>query len=264
MDYLVQNAGTVQWIAFAAAFLAIAVWETVSPLRDPKVSTPKRWGIHLVLLVLSGVLESFVLRITPLAAALAAPGWGLLRNLPTAAQWAAAILLLDLVHYGTHRLYHRVGFLWRLHSVHHSDPDFDVSTAVRFHPLEVILTSAIYVAAILVLAPPPAAVAAAELHTTLLNFFAHANARLPARASALLGRILITPGLHRLHHSIREQDQGKNLGQTFVWWDRLFGTYGPEPASGPVSDVGLEEASPEQATRIWFLFAEPFQPPEKR
>lgn len=253
------------WTVMVGAFLMLGAWENWQPGREPAWPAESRWGRH-GLLLLAGALLAAVFRLSPVAAAalVADQPWGLLNRpaLPFALQFAAAILLLDLVHYGTHRLFHAVGFLWRIHEVHHSDGDYDVSTAARFHPLEVMLTKGLYLGAIALLAPPVSAVFFAELHTSLLNILVHANVTLPARWERWLRVVLITPKLHRTHHSLALGDRNRNFGQTFVWWDRLWATYLPESVTGhsaPVTGVAGAGTGAGPETSVWYLLAAPFR-----
>ena len=224
-----QAENTTIVIAFCAAFLLLAVWESMRPARLLNRPTEKRWLSHGALLLAAAIVQSLVLRTSPVLAALAvrdAP-WGLLNRtqVPWVLQAAAAILLLDLVHYLTHRLVHSFHLLWRVHELHHSDRDYDVSVAARFHPVEVVATKAAQVGAILILCPPPEAALGAELLSTLLNLLSHANVSLPAHIERVCRRVCITPDIHRIHHSSDPADLNCNFGQSFTWWDRLFGTY---------------------------------------
>lgn len=216
-------------IAFAAGFLLLAIWETLYPARTLRGSTERRWLSHGALLLAAAVLQSVVFRTSPVLVAfsLRDASWGLLNRhwMPPILQAAAAILILDLVHYLTHRLFHALGPLWRVHELHHSDRDYDVSVAVRFHPLEVVTTRAAQLGTIAILCPPLEAVLGAELLSTVLNLSAHANITLPARIERVCRWIFITPDVHRIHHSSDPVDLNCNFGQSFVGWDRLFGTY---------------------------------------
>lgn len=160
--------------------------------------------------------------------------FGLLNKswLPFAVRCVIAILALDLVRYSTHRLSHSVGALWRFHQVHHSDPDFDISTELRVHPVEVVLTQGAYLLAVALLAPPVVAVLIAELASILQSFFAHANASLPGWVEKPLRAVFVTPDMHRIHHSEEVTEQYRNLSDIFAWWDRLFGTYMEKPVAG--------------------------------
>jgi sterol desaturase/sphingolipid hydroxylase (fatty acid hydroxylase superfamily) len=246
MDW-VNLESTAYTIAFVGSFLGLAVWESWRPLRMPSQSTERRWVSHGILFAGSVAIQTIFLRTSPLIVAMAVANqpWGLLNRswLAWPARILAAILLLDLVHYATHRLFHSFRVLWRVHEVHHSDPDYDVSTAARFHPIEVVGSKGLYIAAVAVLAPPPAAVFLNEVHTTLLNTLVHANVALPPRLESVVKMVFITPGLHRIHHSTGIAEQNCNFGQTFVWWDRLFGTYCPRPQAIGTGVTGLPEGS---------------------
>ncbi len=253
---------TALWAVIVGAFLIMGVWEGARPRQPLNLPAESRWGRHGLLLVAGAIFQAVLFRISPLVAAISvADGpWGLLNRswLPFAVQFLAAILLLDLVRYFTHRLFHAVGFLWRIHEVHHSDPDYDVATAARFHPLEAVLAKVIYVGAILLLAPPLAAVFFAELHTAMLNVFVHANVDLPPGVERVLRRFIITPDLHRLHHSEDAAHQNRNFGQTFVWWDRLLGTYLPGSLThDQVLVAGVRGVAPDIG--VWSLIRRPFR-----
>jgi sterol desaturase/sphingolipid hydroxylase (fatty acid hydroxylase superfamily) len=252
------------WILFVGAFLAVAVWESFSPRRTLSGPAERRWGRHAVLLAVSTLFQKVILQVNPVivAALVANSRIGILNRpwLPFAVRCAATVLLLDLARYLIHRTYHAVGFLWRIHEVHHSDPDYDVSTAGRFHPLEVLVDQGSILATIALLAPPVSAVFAAELVTLLLNFFVHANASLPGAVDQALRAVIVTPDMHRIHHSEQMEEQWRNLGQTFSWWDRLLGTYRGNPAAGDKGLVtgvkGLQNAG---SIELGFMLAEPFR-----
>jgi sterol desaturase/sphingolipid hydroxylase (fatty acid hydroxylase superfamily) len=260
---LVRYHSAIYWTGFVAVFLAVAVWESFQPRAPLSVPAERRWKNHGALLTISVVVNALVMRVSPVAlAALAARGrHGILDRpwLPFAAQCAAAVALLDLVQYWIHWSFHRVPLLWRAHRVHHSDPDFDVSTAGRFHPLEELYTQAIRYAVIFALALPVLGVALAELLSLILNFWAHANASLPAWIERPLRWVFVTPGFHRIHHSREPADQRENLGQTFAWWDRLFGSYAEKSSTSderfPTGLNGFEG----DPLAVGFMLAEPFR-----
>jgi len=256
--------GPVYWAIFVAAFLAVAVWETWRPNHRLSWPAERRWGRHGILLALSIAIQNTVLRLSAVvvAAAVAGSRWGVLNRpwLPFAVRCLAAILLLDLAHYATHRAFHSIHALWRVHEVHHSDPDYDVSTAARFHPVEIVLTQGAYLAVVAALAPPPIAVFAAEILTSVMNLFVHADASMPGRAEKTLRCLIVTPGLHRIHHSEEVLEQSRNFGQTFCWWDRLFGTYLDAPAKGAEFMVtGIKGLQAEGSLSLWFMLSEPFR-----
>ena len=197
------------------------------------------------------------------ASAVTSSHYGLLnrQSVPFWIRCLLAVLLIDLMHWGQHYAYHAVSFLWRVHQVHHSDPDYDWSTGLRFHPLEAMITQGSYLAVIALVAPPAAAVLGFELADVVVNIFVHANITLPGWMDNLIRRILITPDMHRIHHSDEFREQNTNFGVIFSCWDRLFGTYLQDPARGHAQmGVGLPEVSVEQGASVWNMLAMPFQP----
>jgi sterol desaturase/sphingolipid hydroxylase (fatty acid hydroxylase superfamily) len=198
-----------------------------------------------------------------IAASFAGSTFGVLNKpwLPFAARCILALLLLDLVKYALHRACHSVVLLWRMHQVHHSDPDFDVSTAFRVHPIELIFTQFGYFGAIAILAAPPVAVLIAELASTFQGFFGHANARLPQWLEKPVRVIFVTPDMHRIHHSEEIREQNRNLGDIFPWWDHLFGTYVSAPAAGPAEMItGLKGFQNPRSLSFAFMLRQPFLP----
>jgi len=215
-------------------------------------------------LILCTLATMVLYRISPvvMAANFSGSKFGLLNKpwIPLVVRCVVAILALDLVRYTTHRLSHTVGPLWRLHQVHHSDPDFDVSTALRVHPIEVVLMQGAYLLAVALLAPPVIAVLIAELGSILQSFFSHANASLPRWVDKPLRALFVTPDMHRIHHSEEVAEQFKNLSDIFPWWDRLFGTYLDAPAAGLEGIVtGLKGYQNDKSLGIGFMLAQPFR-----
>ena len=161
--------------------------------------------------------------------------------------------------YTMHWAHHAVPFLWRVHRVHHSDPDFDVSTATRVHPIEVVLSQGAYFAVIAIFAPPVAAVLVAELVSCFQSFFGHANASLPGWVEKPLRALFYTPDLHRIHHSEEIGEQSRNFGDIFPWWDRLFRTYLAAPAAGQERIVvGVKGYQDQDSLGVAFMLAQPF------
>ena len=222
--------------AFLAVLALMGLWEAASPRRSPGAPKGLRWTNNLGIVVLNTALLRVLFPGATAAMAVfaAARGWGALNWLrpPPLAAAAIAIASLDLTIYLQHVMMHAVPMLWRLHRVHHADLDFDVTTGVRFHPLEIVLSMLIKLAAIALIGAPVAAVVIFE---TLLNaaaLFNHGNVRLPARADRLLRLLVVTPEMHRVHHSIEEDETNSNFGFNLPWWDRLLGTYRAQPRAG--------------------------------
>lgn len=262
--HLIPLESVTYWSLFAITFLGAAIWESVRPWSRLSTPAERRWGNHGIILVACTVISVTLLRISPVVAAVLVAGnkFGVLNKAwaPFVVRCGIAILVLDFVKYAMHRAYHAVPWLWRVHQVHHSDPEFDVSTGLRVHPIEVILNQGSYLAAIAVLAPPPVAVLIAELLSCAESFIGHANASLPRWAEHPVRSVFITPTMHRVHHSEVAQEQFKNLGDIFPWWDRLLGTYLDAPAAGDDRIVtGLQGFQQESSLGVMFMLTQPFR-----
>jgi len=171
-------------------------------------------------------------------------GWGLLNNLvlPTWLSLALAVLLLDFVIYLQHVMFHAAPALWRLHRMHHTDLDFDVTTGARFHPIEILLSMGLKLAAVAALGAPALAVLIFEVLLNATAMFNHANLRIPEAVDTVLRWVLVTPDMHRVHHSVVPRETNSNFGFNLPWWDRLLGTYRAQPAAGHrAMTIGIEQ-----------------------
>jgi sterol desaturase/sphingolipid hydroxylase (fatty acid hydroxylase superfamily) len=189
-------------------------------------------------------------------------GWGAFNLLgwPLWLEILIAIVVLDLAIYGQHVLFHKVPVLWRLHQVHHADVDFDVSTALRFHPVEIALSMLIKIAVVLALGAPAIAVVLFEIILNGCAMFNHANVKLPGWLDAILRRILVTPDMHRVHHSVIRRETDSNFGFNLSIWDRIFGTYRAQPEAGHAGmTIGLSEYQSEDPTRFSWSLLLPFR-----
>jgi sterol desaturase/sphingolipid hydroxylase (fatty acid hydroxylase superfamily) len=215
---------------------AMALWEWLAPRRALSVSKAVRWSNNLALVFLNGMAVRLVVPITAvgLAALAEQRHWGVLNQLdvPFAAAFVLSMVALDLAIYGQHVLFHGVPALWRLHRMHHADLDFDVTTGVRFHPLEIVLSMGIKLGVIVALGPPAVAVLAFEVLLNATAMFNHGNVRMPAALDGVLRWIVVTPDMHRVHHSVLPAETNSNFGFNLPWWDRLFGTYRAQPGTG--------------------------------
>jgi len=256
------------WILFAATFLGVAVWESFRPRRELSAAPERRWGKHGLVLVVGTVISVGIYRASPVVVALAFAGnrYGLLNKpwIPFLGRCVLAILLLDFVKYAIHRAFHFVPFLWRVHQVHHSDPEFDLSTAARVHPIEIVLTQAVYLSVVAIFAPPVAGVLIAELISGFQSFFGHANASLPRWVEKPLRCIFVTPDMHRIHHSEEVEEQFTNFGDSLPWWDYLLRTYRAVPAAGEKGMiVGLKGYQNDASLGLTFMLTQPFLPERK-
>lgn len=242
--------------AFLGAFAAMAAWEALAPRRTRLHTRLQRWTANLGLVALDSLVMRLAFPVAAVAfASLAADrGWGLLNAfaLPAWATFVVAVVALDLAIYFQHVTFHAVPLLWRLHRVHHADPDLDVTTGARFHPVEILLSMAIKLAAIAVVGAPAVAVLAFEIVLNACAMFNHGNVVLPAGLERALRRVIVTPDMHRIHHSMDADEANSNYGFNLAWWDRLFGTYraqaslpqermriGVEGLTGTGADVSL-------------------------
>ena len=227
--------------AFLSVFALMAAWEWAAPARARRLSRAARWSANLALVAFNSVLLRVLLPTSAiaLAALTQASGWGLLNQLALPG-WAAVllgVLLLDLAIYFQHVLLHAVPVLARLHAVHHADPDFDLTTGIRFHPLEILLSALVKFAAVVALGAPVLAVLVFEVLLNATAMFNHANVALPAWLEPWVRRVLVTPDMHRIHHSVIESERNSNYGFCLSLWDRLLGTYTIAP-QGEL-DIGL-------------------------
>jgi len=221
---------------FFGIFAVMALWELLAPRRALVLPKARRWGANLGLVVLNTVALRFIFPAAGvgMAAFAAQHGWGLF-NYNVAPGWlavVASVVLLDLAIYLQHVMMHSVPALWRLHRVHHADLDFDVTTGARFHTIEILLSMLIKFAVIAVLGPPVVAVVIFEVLLNATSMFNHSNVRLPLGLDRALRRVIVTPDMHRVHHSVEDDETNSNFGFSLPWWDRLFGTYRDQPRAG--------------------------------
>ena len=243
-DLLLRHEVPIRLGFFLGVFVAMALWEIYAPRR--RLGAPKglRWVNNLAMVVLNSLLLRWSFPV--LAVGMAAMGedraWGLLNNLLLPG-WLAVLLgvvALDLVMYLQHVMMHSVPALWRLHRMHHADLDFDVTTGARFHPMEILISMGLKLAAVAALGPPALAVLIFEVLVNASSMFNHGNVRLPERVDRWLRWLVVTPDMHRVHHSIVRQETDSNFGFNLPWWDRLLGTYRPQPAAGHLNmTIGL-------------------------
>ena len=240
---LTDGEPVVRLAVFMAIFAVLAWWEHRSPARALSLPRAMRWRANLGLALVDVLVMRLVIPGSALAvAALAAEeGWGLLPRLalPGWMAVALAVVFLDLVVYLQHVLFHMVPALARLHAVHHADPDFDLTTGIRFHPFEILLSALIKIAAVAALGAPVLAVLVFEVFLNATAMFNHANASLPAWLEPWARRLVVTPDMHRIHHSVVESERNSNYGFCLSVWDRLLGTW--TPAARGNLEIGLAD-----------------------
>jgi sterol desaturase/sphingolipid hydroxylase (fatty acid hydroxylase superfamily) len=248
---------------FIAILVLVAVWELASPQRRLTVSKAGRWFNNLGIIFLDSLLVRLIFPLATMGVAAAAQeaGWGLF-NLVALPAWLTvllAVLVLDLVIYLQHVMFHAVPALWRVHMVHHADLDFDVTTGLRFHPIEIIVSMLIKMATVAALGPPLLAVFIFEIALNGTAMFNHGNIRLPTGLDRILRLLVVTPDMHRVHHSVLIRETNSNFGFNFPWWDRLFGTYRSQPVAGHQEMViGLSQFRKKEEVTLFRLLLLPF------
>ncbi len=235
-DTLLAAEPQLRLIAFLGVLVAMAVWELAAPRRRQDIPRVIRWTNNLGLVVIDTIVLrlSFPILAVGLAVIAQDRGWGLF-NIVEVPGWVAvlvSIIILDLVIYLQHVMFHAVPALWRLHRMHHADLEFDVTTGLRFHPVEILLSMGIKLAVVMALGPPAVAVLIFEVLLNATAMFNHSNVRLPTFLNRVLRLIVVTPDMHRVHHSIRPEETNSNFGFNLPWWDRLLGTYKAQPKAG--------------------------------
>jgi sterol desaturase/sphingolipid hydroxylase (fatty acid hydroxylase superfamily) len=266
MTALHHNEPIIRLACFFAVLLAMMLWEWRKPRRALSLPRARRWPANLGIIVVDSIVLRLVFPVLAVGAAelAAARGWGLFHglNAPFWLALPASLLILDLAIYTQHVVFHKVAVLWRLHRVHHTDLDFDVTTALRFHPLEIVLSMLIKLVLVTLLGVPAVAVMLFEVILNATAMFNHGNVGLPRRLDRALRWILVTPDMHRVHHSIRPEETDSNFGFNLPWWDRLFGTYRDQPRDGHAGmTIGLEYFRDRRATRLYGLLLQPFLNP---
>jgi len=250
--------------AFGGVFVVMAIWELIGPRRKQAIGRGWRWPNNLGVVVLNTLVVRLVFSTTAVGLALIAEarGWGLfnLLALPTWGGVVASIVVLDLAIYLQHVLFHAVPALWRLHRMHHADLEFDVSTGLRFHPIEIALSMLIKFTVVAALGAPALAVLIFEVLLNATSMFNHGNVRIPTGLDRVLRGIVVTPDMHRVHHSILSRETNSNFGFNLPWWDRLFGTYRAQPAAGHDSmTIGIEQFRDRRELGLDRMLLQPFR-----
>jgi len=235
-EFIMTNEKPIRMGFFFGVLIIMVIWEIAAPRRRLTVSKTLRWVNNLGLVF----FNSFILRVLFPAAAVGVAvkasqqGWGLFNvyELPLYLTVIASVVIMDFVIYVQHVMVHAIPVLWRLHRVHHADPDYDVTTGARFHTIEIILSMLIKFATILLLGPPVVAVILFEVILNVTAMFNHGNVGLPPALDRVLRWVLVTPDMHRVHHSVEDDEANSNFGFSLPWWDRLFGTYRDQPRGG--------------------------------
>jgi sterol desaturase/sphingolipid hydroxylase (fatty acid hydroxylase superfamily) len=254
----------VRLTVFGGIFILMAAWECFLPRRKQAIRRTWRWPNNLGIVAVDTVLVRIVFPTTAVSLAILAEarGFGLF-NVITLPSWVAVIgsvVILDLAIYLQHVLFHAVPALWRLHRMHHADLEFDVSTGLRFHPIEILLSMLIKFAVVAALGAPALAVLMFEVLLNATSMFNHGNVRIPAGIDRVLRWLVVTPDMHRVHHSILSRETNSNFGFNLPWWDRLFGTYRAQPAAGhEAMTIGIEQFRDARELGLDRMLIQPFR-----
>ena len=251
---------------FVSILMAMGIWEALAPRRERSLPRLKRWPGNLGIVVLNTLLLRILFPTAAIGVALLGEerGWGLLSTLALP-QWmeaVIAVLVLDLTIYLQHVLFHAVPWLWRLHRMHHADLDFDVTTGVRFHPIEIVLSMIIKLAVVAALGAPALAVLIFEVLLNATSLFNHGNVRIPLPFDRFLRWLVVTPEMHRVHHSWYPNETNSNFGFNLPWWDRLLGTYQDQPRDGHEGmTIGINQFREPAWERLDRMLIQPFTGP---
>ena len=263
MDFIVRHEAPVRLTAFLAVFALMAAWEVLSPRRERTAARAARWPGNLGIVVLNAIVLRVLLPGSAVAVAVAveAQQAGLL-HVVALPHWVAmllALVLLDLAIYLQHVLFHAVPTLWRLHRMHHADIDVDCTNGLRFHPLEIGLSMLLKFAVIAALGPPVAAVVLFEVTLNALALFNHGNVYIAPRIDRLLRWVVVTPDMHRIHHSWLPDEHNRNFGFNLTCWDRLFGSYRACPQGGQLAmTLGLAHLREPRWLRLGAMLLQPW------
>jgi sterol desaturase/sphingolipid hydroxylase (fatty acid hydroxylase superfamily) len=248
---------------FFGVLIIIAIWELLSPRRKLATSKPVRWASNLGIVFIDTALVKLIFPVMAINVAFVAQenSWGLLNNisLPYWVEVAMGVLILDCIIYLQHLMFHAVPLLWRLHMMHHADLDYDVTTGLRFHPIEIIISMVIKMASVAALGASPVTVVLFEIVLNATAMFNHGNIKLPLGLDAVLRLLVFTPDMHRVHHSVTIRETNSNFGFNFPWWDRLFGTYRAQPAAGHEGmTIGLAQFRDPGKNNLFGMLVLPF------
>ncbi|MCW8835271.1 MAG: sterol desaturase family protein [Rhodospirillales bacterium] len=262
-DFILANEPVLRLGAFLGVFTIMALWEMMAPCRPLSQPKLKRWFANLGIVAIDTLAVRLLVPIAAVGVAVIAAerGWGVfnLVDLPLWMELVLAVVIMDFAIYIQHVMFHAVPVLWRLHMVHHADLDYDVTTGARFHPIEILLSVGIKMAVIVLIGAPAAAVVVFEVLLNATAMFNHSNIRLPKALDGVLRLFLVTPDMHRVHHSVVPTETNTNYGFALSLWDRLMGTYRAQPSAGHVGmTIGLNQFRDSARLTLPWMLALPF------
>jgi sterol desaturase/sphingolipid hydroxylase (fatty acid hydroxylase superfamily) len=262
-DALLDNEPLIRMGCFLFMLIGVALWEVAAPRRDTIISRWLRWSNNLGIVALNSIVVRLIFPTAAIGIAALAEsrGWGLFNiiALPPWVAIAASIVFFDFAIYLQHLLFHAVPVLWRFHRMHHADLEFDVTTGSRFHTVEILLSMGIKFLIVVTLGAPAVAVLIFEVLLNATSMFNHGNVRIPTRLDRKLRLFIVTPDMHRVHHSIRPEETNSNFGFNFPWWDRFLGTYRAQPAAGHEHmTIGIERFRTQRDLWLDRMLVQPF------
>jgi len=260
---------TLRVLFAAAVFAAMAAWELFAPRRPLSIGRWPRWPSNFGIVVVDALLVRLLVPTAAVGASLYAAGHGIglfhILDLRLSVAAVLGFLVLDLVIYIQHMVFHHVPWLWRLHRMHHADLDIDVSTGLRFHPFEILISLAIKIAIVMAFGIPPVAVIVFEIVLNATSLFNHSNVSMPPWLDRVVRLVVVTPDMHRVHHSVVRDEHNSNFGFNLPWWDRLFGTYRGQPKAGHDGmTIGLSIFRDPKELRLDRLLTQPFRQDSQR
>ncbi len=264
-----MSEATIRLMIFAGVFLAMAAFELLAPRRAQRFGRSRRWPTNLLIVLIDSAVLRVVFPMAAVGAALWASeqGYGLFPALGLSPLVAGilAFVVLDFIVWFEHLVFHKVPLLWRVHRMHHGDPDIDVTTALRFHPIEIVVSMIVKAGVVVALGAPAVAVLVFEAVLNGAAMFNHANWRLPLWLDRILRLVIVTPDMHRVHHSVQRHETDSNYGFNLAIWDRMFGTYVAQPELGHDGmDIGLAEERGDAPTGLAWCLTVPFRKSARR
>ncbi|MGH1469818.1 MAG: sterol desaturase family protein [Cellvibrionaceae bacterium] len=266
MAIITENELLIRLSFFFGIFFTMALWEIAKPCRELSISKSTRWISNLGLVVLNSLVLRLVFPVaaTGFAIFIADQGWGIFNNLsfPIVLEIILSLIILDCAIYWQHVIFHYSPFFWNFHKVHHADLDYDVTTGSRFHTIEIIFSMCIKFLAIAILGPSVVAVILFEVILNGMAMFNHSNISLPKKLDYILRFFVVTPDMHRVHHSVVPDELNSNFGFNLAWWDKIFKTYRKETRAGNTDmTIGLNEYRDKKiASTLWNMLKIPFNP----
>lgn len=260
-DFINQYESAIRLGVFLGVFFLLAMWEISSPLRSLRESRKKRWFNNLLIIITGSLLLRFVFPTAAVGIALVVEEnhWGILNysQLPVTFHFILAVILLDLSVYFQHVMFHTLPLFWRFHCVHHTDHELDVTTGLRFHPIEILISMLVKFMTIAALGTPVLAVVTFEIILNVMSMFTHSNVQINKKFERILRWFIVTPHMHWSHHSVVENETNSNFGFNLSIWDRIFGTYLQKPAGGLENiTLGLSQYNedPKWQSFRWLLY----------